>query len=156
MKTTRGKGSLCASRRKWRRLWTAWWRRHRTKGGFTKKIRKLALLKNNGQCAVCGLDFDVNPHEMVTVDHMVPRSKGGTNRLENAQVLCLFCHRLKSFDEQKEHLAHSKLSSTFLAVAITKGFHGACKCFNPVNHDHPYTMLSGCPMKEVGIATERR
>lgn len=90
-------------------------------------------------------------HEEATVDHIVPRSRGGVNQLHNAQLLCLFCHRLKSFDEQKEHLAHARLGSTLLAVAISKGFNGACKCFHIENHAKRkvYMMLSGCPMKDM-------
>ena len=31
----------------------------------------------------------------LTIDHKVPKSKGGKNRISNYQVLCLFCNRTK-------------------------------------------------------------
>lgn len=40
-------------------------------------------------CAVCGSKDDL------TVDHIIPRARGGTNESGNLQVLCRFCNSKK-------------------------------------------------------------
>lgn len=49
--------------------------------------RKRALQRDRGQCQSCGLK-----DELVHVHHKTPRSKGGTNRLDNLVTLCPQCH----------------------------------------------------------------
>jgi 5-methylcytosine-specific restriction endonuclease McrA len=45
-------------------------------------------------CTSCGSPGTAaNP---LTIDHIVPLSKGGTNARENLMVLCYRCNRLKS------------------------------------------------------------
>jgi 5-methylcytosine-specific restriction endonuclease McrA len=40
--------------------------------------------------------YDENGHEvMLTKDHIMPKSKGGKNRLENMQTMCSYCNSLK-------------------------------------------------------------
>ena len=38
----------------------------------------------------------------MTVDHLVPRKKGGTNHKENLQLLCAACNSLKGEGTQAE------------------------------------------------------
>ena len=42
-------------------------------------------------CAYCE-KIDVNH----TIDHLIPRSKGGNNRLENLVIACFECNQLKA------------------------------------------------------------
>lgn len=69
------------------------------------KIRRLSkkygalgvevFLKDNCSCVKCGeSDFRV-----LNVDHIIPKSKGGKNELDNLQTLCSNCHSLKHFSE---------------------------------------------------------
>lgn len=48
--------------------------------------------KQEGLCAGCRDDI---PFKNLTIDHMLPRSKGGTDHLENLQLLCNFCNSKK-------------------------------------------------------------
>ena len=48
--------------------------------------------KQEGHCAGCGTLF---PFRNMTVDHIVPRSKGGGNHIENLQLLCGACNSVK-------------------------------------------------------------
>ena len=63
-------------------------------GPKTSKASRLArrrrrLIEAAGCCAHCGADTDL------TLDHIVPRSKGGSNRKSNLQVLCRPCNVAK-------------------------------------------------------------
>jgi hypothetical protein len=51
------------------------------------------VLKRDRRCQLCGAGPESSP---LQVDHIVPRSQGGTNEIENLQVLCAVCNRGKS------------------------------------------------------------
>lgn len=36
------------------------------------------------------------PDKMFDIDHIIPRCEGGKNNVENLQVLCVWCHALKT------------------------------------------------------------
>ena len=57
--------------------------------------------QQEGLCAGCKGDFPFKPFE---VDHRVPRSHGGTDHLDNLQLLCSSCNRIKG-DRPQEYLA---------------------------------------------------
>ena len=46
----------------------------------------------NGACKGCGTRFEIQHLEL---DHIIPRSAGGGNEMENLQLLCGHCNRLK-------------------------------------------------------------
>ena len=48
--------------------------------------------QQEGLCAGCRGDF---PFKLFEVDHKVPQSRGGTDHLENLQLLCSSCNRIK-------------------------------------------------------------
>lgn len=52
------------------------------------KIRRLVL--SVGRCAYCGNT------ENLTIDHIIPYSKGGKHNISNFQCLCFKCNRKKS------------------------------------------------------------
>ena len=56
--------------------------------------------QQEGLCAGCRMDF---PFKLFEVDHVVPRSRGGTNHLGNLQLLCSHCNRVKG-DRPQEYL----------------------------------------------------
>jgi 5-methylcytosine-specific restriction endonuclease McrA len=48
------------------------------------------VLRRDGErCRRCGTT------EGLTLDHIIPLSKGGTNRIDNLQLLCGPCNRAK-------------------------------------------------------------
>ena len=51
------------------------------------------VLARDRKCCLCGNGPDGAPLE---VDHIIPRSKGGSNNMENLQVLCRPCNQGKS------------------------------------------------------------
>jgi len=56
-------------------------------------VRYRLLKKANGHCSLCGA---TKKETVLHVDHIVPRSRGGTNDESNLQVLCLKCNLGKS------------------------------------------------------------
>ena len=56
--------------------------------------------QQEGLCAGCRGDF---PFKLFEVDHVVPRSRGGTDHLGNLQLLCSSCNRIKG-DRTQEYL----------------------------------------------------
>lgn len=55
-------------------------------------LRYLVLQRARGRCEACGIS---NQERAVQVDHIVPRTKGGTNELSNLQALCSACNGQK-------------------------------------------------------------
>ncbi|MCY3959311.1 MAG: HNH endonuclease signature motif containing protein [Chloroflexi bacterium] len=61
--------------------------------------------QQEGRCGGCRMDF---PFKLYEVDHIVPKSKGGTDSLDNLQLLCGHCNKVKG-NRSQAHLA-SQLS----------------------------------------------
>jgi 5-methylcytosine-specific restriction endonuclease McrA len=43
-------------------------------------------------------DVNTNSETMMTIDHIIPKSSGGGNKLSNLQVLCFDCNMKKASD----------------------------------------------------------
>jgi 5-methylcytosine-specific restriction endonuclease McrA len=61
----------------------------RNRNSKLNKNKKQQVLQRDKKCLVCGT------LENLTVDHIIPRSKGGTNHIENLQTLCNDCNHKK-------------------------------------------------------------
>ena len=57
---------------------------------------------DNGECGGCGHPF---PKRNLTVDHVVPVSKGGTDHVDNLWLLCAACNSSKGTKSQAEFVA---------------------------------------------------
>ena len=57
-----------------------------------RRNRHVLFGQQEGRCNGCKLEF---PFKMFDVDHLIPRSRGGTDHLDNLQLLCSHCNRLK-------------------------------------------------------------
>ena len=57
--------------------------------------------QQEGVCNGCRTEF---PFRIMEVDHVIPQSRGGTDHLENLQLLCPSCNRIKG-DRPMEYLA---------------------------------------------------
>jgi len=55
-------------------------------------VRYIVLKEGNSRCALCGATKNEQP---LDVDHIIPRKRGGTNDINNLQVLCAKCNRSK-------------------------------------------------------------
>jgi len=61
--------------------------------------------RQEGICAGCRILF---PFRNLTVDHAVPRARGGTDHLDNLQLLCAACNSLKGTHDHSYLIARLK------------------------------------------------
>ena len=59
--------------------------------------------RQEGICGGCQVMF---PFRNMTVDHIVPQSKGGTDHLDNLQLLCAACNSMKGARSQDAFVAN--------------------------------------------------
>ena len=64
----------------------------RTPKPLPKDYKSILFHKQKGQCAHCEHEL---PEHVLTVDHIVPKSKGGPHIMENLQLLCNSCNSKK-------------------------------------------------------------
>ena len=64
--------------------------------------RRLLFGQQEGRCNGCRVSF---PFRNLTVDHIVARSKGGTDHIDNLQLLCGACNSTKGTGTQAELIA---------------------------------------------------
>lgn len=57
----------------------------------SEHIKVAVRQRDQGKCRICGY---TDPY--IEFDHVIPRSKGGPNTIENIQLLCRGCNRKKS------------------------------------------------------------
>tara|TARA_A200000159_G_scaffold124638_1_gene119578 strand:- start:127 stop:432 length:306 start_codon:yes stop_codon:yes gene_type:complete len=74
----------------------------------SKKIRRQVLASYNDCCAACGC----SDTEALQIDHVVPQSKGGSDEIDNLQVLCYVCNSQIKGKVQTPKLAPSKPSGS--------------------------------------------
>ncbi len=67
--------------------------------------RKNILLRDNNCCQYCGYTGD-----KLSIDHVIPRSRGGRDQWENVTTACLSCNVMKSNRTPEE--ANMKLKTT--------------------------------------------
>ena len=60
---------------------------------FSSKQRADIYKKSNGICQLCGRKITFKD---MSVDHIIPISKGGSNDINNTQAACLICNRFKA------------------------------------------------------------
>ncbi|NES07973.1 MAG: group II intron reverse transcriptase/maturase [Okeania sp. SIO2F4] len=80
--------------------WTYWSSRIGKHPGVRKEVTTL-LKRQKNKCAFCGLTF--SPIDLMEIDHIKPRSKGGDNTLKNKQLLHRHCHDTKTALDNKTY-----------------------------------------------------
>jgi hypothetical protein len=90
------------------------------------KTKKLVWKRDEGCCFYCGAQLS---WDSKTVDHVIPRSKGGSHRAWNLVLSCLSCNQAKgNSDPDKRYLdiilrwkiAHEHKVSVEKAIAIAR------------------------------------
>lgn len=61
--------------------------------------RRYLYGEQGGFCNACEMHFQI---QNLTVDHIIPQSKGGTDHISNLQMLCNSCNSIKGTSTQEE------------------------------------------------------
>ena len=69
-------------------------RHERGYGAAWVKLRKQAIIRDNGLCQPCLRRGRATPHR--DVDHIKPKAKGGKDHIDNLQCICAECHKAKT------------------------------------------------------------
>ena len=56
---------------------------------ISKRVRQLVYARDNYACAICGVGNDLS------IDHIIPESKGGAHNESNFRTLCRPCNSRK-------------------------------------------------------------
>lgn len=71
-------------------------------GAEWRKVRKFVIDRDQGLCQNCLLTGKYTPGK--EVDHIIPKSEGGTDSPDNLQLLCIPCHRKKTAEEANQSI----------------------------------------------------
>jgi 5-methylcytosine-specific restriction endonuclease McrA len=79
---------------------------------FTKEFKEMVLEKSKKKCAGCKCCLKAKKYD---IDHIRPLANGGTNQIDNLQVLCKACHQDKTANEheQGQYVKFSDTESCF-------------------------------------------
>jgi len=84
--------------------WKQWQQRKGTRhqrgyGATWERLRRVVIQRDSGLCQECLKHEDLTQGS--DVDHITPKSQGGTDALDNLQLLCKSCHKRKTTDENR-------------------------------------------------------
>lgn len=63
------------------------------------EVRRIVYDRYDGKCAICGKPIS---YEEMTIDHIIPKSRGGERFFSNMQCTCDSCNLMKHYLTQEE------------------------------------------------------
>lgn len=82
---------------------------------FSVGVRKQAAARAKGHCEACGVTLPVGGFHY---DHDTPDGLGGEPTLENCRVLCLTCHKAKTFEQDNPRMQKADAQRKSIALSI--------------------------------------
>jgi 5-methylcytosine-specific restriction endonuclease McrA len=73
---------------------------------ITDEQAQTVFLRDGHVCLKCGRDYGL------TLDHILPKAKGGGNETENLQTLCWICNNKKGSTSTTDYRIHNIFLST--------------------------------------------
>lgn len=92
----------------------SWWKQLREQRRADAPARRNR--SRGTHCFYCGVAFEATGRRQRTIDHRLPRSRGGVDRAVNLVFACLACNRRKADTSEEEFLASAWLQERRLAV----------------------------------------
>nr|ALO63249.1 putative reverse transcriptase, intron maturase and HNH endonuclease [Chlamydomonas applanata] len=77
-----------------------YWAKRTGRSPLLTSTQTKLLAKQQYKCKFCDLLF--NSDDLLEIDHIIPRSQGGPNRIDNLQILHRHCHDVKSTTDPKK------------------------------------------------------
>lgn len=84
-----------------------------TRGSIPKRLRREVYRRDSGTCVYCGIKC---PAEELTIDHMIPLARGGTDEATNWATCCRPCNERKADIPLEEFLASLEIPVEKLPV----------------------------------------
>lgn len=81
-----------------------------------KDLREQIYEASDKKCAICGKPLELSE---ITIDHIVPLSRGGSNEIDNYRILCYSCNQFKG-DRLDEEMYDGMID--ILAAKLTKSY----------------------------------
>ena len=78
-------------------------------------------LKDNPYCYLTGSKININESQTYSLDHIVPKSRGGNNSLENCGLTTRMANQMKSNQTVEELIENCKKILETKGYKITKG-----------------------------------
>jgi hypothetical protein len=87
-------------------------------------VRRALWEREGGKCWYCGRDTMLNAGEqnprLATVDHLIPRARGGVNNDTNRVNCCLRCNQLKGTLTEAEFRSMSSVEAVIFNDAASR------------------------------------
>ncbi len=123
-----------------------WLRIMSQRKSIADSVKKHILWKQQYKCKICETKLD-NTFEL---DHAHPLFSGGTNEINNLQILCARCHRWKSKLERGVYVRRGhEITCTMCGHVFSPWFKHVCDNWKPVVV-HPSCMLLSDKWKHLG------
>jgi hypothetical protein len=85
--------------------------------GRRNLLRRL-LARDGDKCCFCGDPLDI---DTVTIDHIIPRSKGGNNGFENVRACCCICNGARGNGDAPDPIIRARILRTLTRKAEKLG-----------------------------------
>ena len=113
-RATTNKSGYCDDHAKTKQGWTRWEhsKKSTTERGYGhewEKIKQVIKRRDLGMCQECRRNGRAVPGR--EVDHITPKSQGGTDDHDNLELLCKACHKAKTDSEKRGGV--SQISGAF-------------------------------------------
>lgn len=81
------------------------------KPNYQRKAASILLKRDGCKCKLCGNDIDKEAKGLfaLSIDHIKPQSKGGTDEIENLRLVHLICNSIRGNDENKNSISEEEL-----------------------------------------------
>jgi 5-methylcytosine-specific restriction endonuclease McrA len=89
---------------------------------FGYEVKEYLLEKYGRKCAYCGAE-----KVPLEIEHMIPKSKGGTDRIDNLAIACVKCNQEKSNMMPKEYIEYLSKQKGDKAKTMIANFEKAIK-----------------------------